>query len=263
LAHTLKIISERSYSDTARREPLAEFFGHILKSFGKNVTVANLNYDTLVLSVLAESFSDILCDMADGRYDGGSVRVGGIQYPTWPLRRSEADFMPFERRRLRLLHLHGSLTYWRFGADDHRKLKVDAVRSAIWETYRNENTFTGSPLVVLANQHEKADYVRRYPYNVAYTVAESGFKEADHWLIVGYSFRDDCVNDLLSQCWETQKNPPKILVANHGDNLKPEMVEDAFGWKRGSAASNHLTIGRSGAFGLATSAEWNNFTSSA
>jgi hypothetical protein len=261
IGHTLEIISERSHSDTARREPLAAFFGHVLEAFEKHVTVANLNYDTLALSVLAETHGDILSDMADGRYEAGSVRVGGISYPTWPLRTSESEFISFERRRLRLLHLHGSLTYWRFGPDDYRKLKVNAIRSAIWETYRNENTFSGSPLVVLANQHEKSDYVTRYPYNVAYTVAASGFKDANHWLIVGYSFRDVCVNELLSQCREARRDPPRILVVTNSDNLKAETIEDAFGWTRGSAVSNKLTIDRGGAFGLAASADWSDFAS--
>jgi hypothetical protein len=96
---------------------------------------------------------------------------------------------------------------------------------------------------------------------LAYAVAETDFKNANHWLIVGYSFRDICVNDLLSQCWEARKSPPRILVVTNSNNLKAETIEDAFGWKRGSAASNSLTIDRSGAFGLAASADWSDFAS--
>jgi hypothetical protein len=91
----------------------------VLTSFENHVTVANLNYDTLVLSVLAERYGDILSDMANGRYAAGSVRVGGVKYPVLRLRATEAEFMPLERRRLRLLHLHGSLTFWRFGVDNY------------------------------------------------------------------------------------------------------------------------------------------------
>lgn len=60
-------------------------------------------------------------------------------------------------------------------------------------------------------------------------------KNASHWLIVGYSFRDACVNDLLNRSWETRRFPPKILVVTNSDNLKVEIIEDAFGSSRGSA----------------------------
>jgi hypothetical protein len=260
IGHTLEIISERTYSDMSRREPLSEFFERILTSFTNHVTVANLNYDTLVLSVLANQYGDILSDMAHGRYDGGIVGIGGAKYSTWRLRTTEDEFMSLDDRRLRLLHLHGSLTFWRFG-DNYRKLPVDAVRySPIWETFREEDTFSGRPLVVLANQHDKAQHVLRYPYNLAYDVAETDMKNTSHWLVVGYSFRDACVNDLFSRSWEARKNPPKILVVTHGDGLEPETVEEAFGWELGSASSHNLTIDRSGAFGLWGSANWTNFT---
>ncbi|OBG55183.1 SIR2 family protein [Mycobacterium sp. E183] len=261
IGHTLQIISERSYSDTARRQPLRSFFESVLSTFQDCVTVANLNYDTLVLSVLAETYWRDLTDMANGRYDAGTVKVGGIPYRSWPLRTAASEFMPFEQRRIRLLHLHGSLTYWRFGPDDYRKLPIEAVRSQIWEIFRNENTFTGRPLVVLANQHEKADHVTKYPYDLAYRVAESGFKDANNWLIVGYSFRDICVNDMLSRCWEARANPPQILVVTNSDRLEAETVEDAFGWEHGSAAAHNLAIERTGAFGLAASSGWSDFTS--
>jgi hypothetical protein len=262
IGHTLEIIAERTYSDLTRRQPLLDFFERVLSAFKNHVTVANLNYDTLVLSVLVDQYRDILSDMANGRYDGGTVNAGGVKYPTWRLRSSEVEFMPLEERRLRLLHLHGSLTFWRFGADNYRKLTVDAVRySPIWQTYREEDTFSGRPLVVLANQYEKAQHVLRYPYNLAYDVAETDMKNASHWLIVGYSFRDACVNDLLSRSWEARKDPPRILVVTHGDGLKMDTVEDAFGWKRGSGPSNNLTIDRSGAFGLAGSSDWSDFAS--
>lgn len=261
IGHTLEIIAERSYSDFDRRQPLVDFFDEVLAKFEQHVTVANLNYDTLVLSVLSsDRYRAILSDMANGRYDAGSVGVGGVKYPVKRLRATEAEFMSLDQRRLRLLHLHGSLTFWKFGADNYRKLPVDAVRSSIWEVYRNEDTFNGQPLVILANQHEKTDYVTRYPYNLAYTVAETDFKNADNWLIVGYSFRDTCVNSLLSQCWESRRDPPNILVVTNSDRLKSETVEAAFGWPAGSAALNNLAIDRGGAFDIAASGIWSDFS---
>lgn len=264
IGHTLEIIAERTYSDLTRRQPLLDFFRTVIGEFSDHVTVANLNYDTLVLSVLADLYSDILSDMANGRYDGGTVSVGGTKYSTWRLRASEAEFMPFEQRRLRLLHLHGSLTFWRFGEDHYRKLPVDAVRySPIWETYREEDTFSGRPLVVLANQHDKAQHVLRHPYNLAYEVTETDLKDASHWLIVGYSFRDVCVNDLLSRSLEARKDRTRILVVTHGDSLEQQAVEVALGWDVGTGPANGLLIERGGAFGLGASGNWGFFTAAA
>jgi hypothetical protein len=179
IGHTLEIIAGRAYADATRRQPLVAFFESVLTAFRDHVTVANLNYDTLVLAVLADDYREILSDMADGRFNAGPIKVGGVPYATKRLRLTEADFMSLDERRLRLLHLHGSLTYWQFGPGDYRKLPVEAVRgSTIWEILRNENTFTGTPLVVLANQHEKVEHVTKYPYNLAYELAESDFKDA-------------------------------------------------------------------------------------
>lgn len=260
IGHTLEIIAERSYSDTERREPLANFFGLLLNEFQDNFTVANLNYDTLVLSVLAESYSHLLSDMADGRF-GATLSIGGFVYETRPLRANAAQFLSYERRRLRLLHLHGSLTFWQFGDNTFRKLNVDAVRppSPIWQILRDEDTFNGRPLVVLANQHDKAQHVTRYPYNLAYDLADEGFKDASHWIIVGYSFRDECVNDMLSRCWDHRTAPTRILVVTNSDRLQADTIEDALGWPSGTAASNGLLIARGGAFGLVGSNAWEDF----
>ena len=43
--------------------------------------------------------------------------------------------------------------------------------------------------------------------------------------------------------------------------IRKDTVEEAFDWPRGSATSNDLTIDRSGAFGLAGSADWTDFAS--
>jgi hypothetical protein len=260
IGHTLEIIAGRSYADADRRRPLTAFFETVMTAFQHHVTVANLNYDTLVLAVLADSYRDDLSDMAHGQFNAAPVNIGGIPYATKRLRLNEAEFMSLDARRLRLLHLHGSLTYWRFGPSDFRKLPVEAVRGGtIWEVFRKENTFTGTPLVVLANQYEKIEHVSRYPYNLAYELAETDLKNASRWLIVGYSFRDTCVNDLLNRCWEARKAPKTILVVTNSDRLQVQAIEEAFGWESGSAASNGLVIDRSGAFGLAGSPDWTAF----
>lgn len=260
VGHTLEIIMERTYSDWDRKQPLIDFFDLVLSAFGEHITVANLNYDTLVLSALMEKYGDILSDMGDGRYRG-TFTFGGTKYPITHLRSSADQFMPLSRARLRLLHLHGSLTYWRVN-DNYVKMNVGTLRgNPIWQTYRDYDTFNAQPLVVLANSFDKAQHVQQFPFDVAYEVSEIDFKDADHWLVVGYSFKDDCVNDLLRRCWEARRDAPAILVSTYGDALTEDAVEDAFGWDRGTATMNSLAINRDGAFEMASSSEWVNFTS--
>lgn len=269
IGHTLEIISERSYSDDARRQPLAAFFDAILAEFQQHVTVANLNYDTLVLSVLAHQ-QEILADMARGGNGGGLICVGGTNYQTWRLRENEAEFMSFEQRRLRLLHLHGSLTFWKLGPNCYRKLKVDAVRgiidgatNTIWQTYRDGGMPDAYPLVVLTHQHNKSQHVTRYPYHLAYSITEKDLTDADHWLIVGYSFRDECVNDLLRRSWDARRrssNPTRILVVTRGEDPAYETIEQAFGWIAGTGPIYGLEVARDGVDGLIESTPWTNFT---
>lgn len=258
IGHTLEIIMERTYSDWERRGPLIDFFELVLDTFDKHVTVANLNYDSLVLSALMEKNEEILSDMADGRYRS-LFTFAKVKYPVVQLRSSAAQFISLDRRRLRLLHLHGSLTYWRVN-DKYVKMNVGTLRgNPIWQTYRDYDTFNAQPLVVLANIFDKAQHVQQFPYNVAYEVSETDFKNSDHWLIVGYSFKDDCVNDLLARCWEARRDQPVILVVTYGNDLTTDNIEDALGWPRGTAATNGLAINRGGAFGLAGSPEWTSF----
>lgn len=261
IGHTLEIIAERSYADEARRQPVDDFVAKVLSKFTKKVTIANLNYDAVLLSsLLSNKHDDVLCDMADGRWPG-TVTVDGIEYDTKRLRQTEDDFMSFDQRRVRLLHLHGSITYWEFGRYQI-KLPTNAIRSTIWKKYRNEETFSGRPLVVLANQNSKARHVLRQPFALAYELSESSFRDADYWLIVGYSFRDVCVNDLLRRCWEVRRDKPMILVSTMGDGLTNATIETALGWELGTGATNRLQVDRGGAFALCDSEAWKSFISS-
>lgn len=259
IGHTLQIIMERTYSDWSRQERLHLLFDTILEAFAEHVTIANLNYDTLVLAALMDKYQTQMCDMARGG-PGGTVRSGGVDFAMRPLRPNGADFMSYSDRRIRLLHLHGSLTYWRI-EKSFRKIPVEALRySTIWDQYRNDSSFDAEPLVVLANQDDKAEHVARYPFNVAYSVAEAGMVDADHWLIMGYSFRDECVNDLLARALTARTAPTKILVVTHGPSLHESEVIAALGPSFRSL-THTLEICRSGAFNVPHAAEWGNFTS--
>jgi hypothetical protein len=257
IGHTLEIIVERSRSDFDSRKPIEDFFSLIAKHFTNGITVANLNYDTLVLSVLSEDYRSQFCDMAHGA-ESTSISLTGNPHSSWPLRPNAGDFPEQSWKRIRLLHLHGSVTFWSVGGS-YIKVGIETARnSVVWQRYR-DGELTARPLVVLANQHDKADHVKRYPFKLAYDVAETDFRNARQWLIVGYSFRDACVNDLLQRCWEMQVQKPKILIVTKGDGPTDEDVEFAFGWESETFSDHDVTIERAGLVGLGETSAWASF----
>ena len=254
IGHTLEIIVERSHSDLDSRKPISEFFTLVRGDFQNAVTVANLNYDTLVLSVLSEDYQAQFCDMAHGGASTGLSLTGCI-HNSYLLRPDAADFPEVSWKPIRLLHLHGSVTFWNISGS-YRKIEILTARNpTVWKRYR-EGELDARPLVVLANRQDKADHVKRYPFNLAYDVAESDFRRAENWLIVGYSFRDTCVNDLLQRCWDGRFQKPKILIVTKGDNPTDADVESAFEWESGSMSKHNATIERDGLVGLGGTAAW-------
>ena len=256
IGHTLEIIVENSRSDVGTLKPISDFLRVVTGAFANQITVANLNYDTLLLSALTADYKEQFCDMAHGGNSSVERKLSTTPFTSYPLRSSAAEFP--EWLRIRLLDLHGSVSFWKIRASCH-KIPIEIARDPeVWRKYRERETFA-FPLVVLANQHDKADHVNRYPYKIAYEVAEADFRNAEHWLIVGYSFRDTCVNDLLRRCWKMRFREPRILIVTKGDGPTDEDVESAFGWESGTLSDHDVTIERGGVVGLGETSAWASF----
>ncbi|MEZ2389068.1 hypothetical protein AB6813_05860 [bacterium RCC_150] len=104
------------------------------------------------------------------------------------------------------------------------------------------------PAVVLANQRDKTHHVGRYPFKLAYEVFQKGLRDSDHWIVIGYSFRDACVNDILRNEFIRREVKPKVLVSTFGHSPTMEEVERAFGWgAEDKDSSGWLNINREGA----------------
>jgi hypothetical protein len=255
MGHTLQIIVEKSKPDAGAFGAISDFLRTAIDEFTSRVTIANLNYDALVLTALTADYKDDFCDMGIG-WDSKTVTTLTTTPFTAHTLRSNADFPA--SKRIRLLDLHGSVTFWKVGGS-FLKIPLDIARETeVWDKYREMAVFA-FPLVVLANQHDKIDHVKRHPFKLAYEVAEADFRNSDHWLIVGYSFRDTCVNDLLKRCWEVRSPKPKILVVTYGDTPSVEDVESAFGWESGTLSDHDTTIERGGVVGLGGTSAWESF----
>src|SRR5690625_4234538 len=66
ISHVLQVIAERSIARLEDREPIRKFVDTLMATAPHGMTIANLNYDTLLLSCLTEHYSHEFCDMATG-----------------------------------------------------------------------------------------------------------------------------------------------------------------------------------------------------
>ncbi len=231
VSHVLEVIMEQSVGDWTEHEEMHRLVRAIVEHFTGDVYFGNLNYDTLLLSSLM-AIDAPLTDLGHG-YQEIPLRIidhddpadPGTTYNAPALRRT-ANFPIGDRYRVKLLHLHGSLTYWHSTtADVHVKVKVDVLRRHnMWSGLREADP-KWRPTVVLANQRDKAHHVGKYPFNLAYDTFHAGLQVSDKWLVVGYSFRDSCVNEILRQEFLKRSPKPRVLVSTFGDTPSREEVE--------------------------------------
>jgi hypothetical protein len=258
VSHVLEVICERTHAEFEKAAELHALVTSILEAFPGKVAFGNLNYDTLLLAALLHVDDDKkqVADLADGR-STVNVEVNDKEHRDVPALRREATDFP-QRRRVRLLHLHGCLAYW-----ENRQMDLFAkIPKEIldddkqWSAVRDRTTNV-RPSVVLANPRDKAQHVTEYPYSLAYEVFEEGLRSATNWIVIGYSLRDEPINRMLSARFLDLQEKPSVLVVTHGDGPTDVEVHRAFGWGADDGdPSPWLTICRSGANGLQHTAEW-------
>lgn len=220
ISHTLEVIDELA---VARHEEMGsvDAFLNALVELGQ-LTIANLNYDSLVLASLLNNHKDEVCDMKCG-YDPQAQSIGGVGHPPktgWGMR-SAAELLPggwSDGLPIRLLHLHGSLSWLRSPGRKTFGFTMDDVRQpSYWQSWRNGDT-AWEPVVILTNQDRKGSAVTDHPFNLAYSAFERHLAEADRWIIAGYSFGDECVNEMLASAFHRHSEAaPAILVATKGE----------------------------------------------
>src|SRR5690606_10338742 len=120
-------------------------------------------------------------DMGHGMQTVRVTTGSGGEKRVQSLRATASDF-PW-RRRVQLLHLHGSVTFWSNAA---RTIFAKLDRSFLeshdqWNSVR-EQTTNIRPVVVLANQKDKSAHVEEHPFKLAYEMFVTGLQNANHWL---------------------------------------------------------------------------------
>lgn len=259
LSHVLEVIFERSHAYDEDASDLQSFVREVVGAFDGHVAFANLNYDTLLLSALLSVCQDDVADMGHG-WRKVEVTIDGdrrVQVPA--LRQGASDFP--NGRRIKLLHLHGSITYWSNAA---KTIFAKLSRSFLeahdqWDAVRKQETNI-RPVVVLANQRDKSAHVREFPFSLAYELFQTSLEGSDHWLIVGYSFKDEPVNEKLRDEFLGRDEKPRVLVVTFGDQPSTTEVERALGWgQEDGPSSDWLTINRDGANGVQVTDDWETF----
>lgn len=259
VSHVLEVIAERSHAYVDEAQSLYDLVTAITESFDGKVVIGNLNYDTLLLAALLMVCQSDLADMGHG-YRRVKVLVDDrVEREVQALRSSSGEFP--RSKRVQLLHIHGSLTFW---ATRDRKIHAKLPKEMLddgdqWRAIREETTNV-RPVVVLANRKDKAEHVAQFPFDLAYEMFAGGLAEADHWLIIGYSFKDDPVNSALRAEFIDRDPKPSVLVVTYGDELRRRDVERAFGWGAEDGSSKTwLAINRGGASGVETTHDWQDF----
>jgi SIR2-like domain len=262
VSHVLQVIFERSHAGEDESEWLQKFVETITSSFDGKIAFGNLNYDTLLLSALIATCQSELADLGHGYKKTSTKIASGIPSRAPSLRVSSHDFPP--DRRIQLLHLHGSITYW---SNSERTVFAKLDRSFLsahdqWQAIRERRTDL-RPVVVLANQRDKSTHVTEYPFSLAYEMFGRSIARSRHWLIVGYSFRDECVNEVLRAEFAERESKPEVLIVTFGDLPELRTVERALGWgKEDGPSTSWLTVSRGGAKNMVDSEEWMSFVAS-
>lgn len=258
-SHVLETIFKLTTEDFQGRQHLIEAIAEIVGSTSGSITFGNLNYDTTILSALLSECHDDMCDMGDGR-KAARQKVGSTEFDVQPLR--STDDLP--DKKICLLHLHGSVTYWhrRNKTDTGIKLRNSQIgQSEIFDEYR-ENTIDWRPSVVLTTQNRKSRRIENNPFKYAYSKFSVSLIGAPKWLIIGYSFKDSSVNAMLRECIKESDSQPDILVVGYNDDPTRAAVIDALGWNEDLAYEGDgvLNVISDGAQSFVKGIAWRRFS---
>lgn len=262
LSHVLQVITERSHYSRINSKGLAELINGICGRFNGRITFGNLNYDTILMAgILNSDHSDRLTDLADPRR-GAKCLSEDLNLHGFPLR-DELNFPP--SKSIRLLHLHGSICFWQ-RCDDGKMFKIakgEMESSDIARHLRGKGSVDWEPTIVLTSESEKARVVEEHPFSLAYKGIENELNRTRHWLIIGYSFRDQPINEMLRRAFLDFDPKPSVLVVSFGNDVTRNRVEEVLGWgEEDRSPDSWLRIDSEGALGMYSRDPWKEFVNS-
>jgi hypothetical protein len=199
VVHLLELIHERSNSTETDTLVVSKFVELITNQFPGICTFGNLNYDQILHQTLVEHHKHELADLAHGGIGGhGTWNLDGSKVNYFRLR-TDWKYLPLNRR-IRIFHLHGAINFWEI-IETKTQIKVDNWAINQFDLIRRVglDKKVGRPLVVLSKSRKKNEKVDAEPFRLAYQSFGNSLGRSNHWLIAGYSFRDDSINTLLAE----------------------------------------------------------------
>lgn len=189
---------------------------------GSDIDLFTLNFDLLIETILlgivgTDQFTDF--HVRRGYWEGAE------KFNFSP----QENIMDFGRRKIRLHHLHGSLSSFKRLSDGRIfKLKTEDIR--LHDFYKNLNTKECFPSIITGGY--KSSKVQISPFNFYYNEFKVKMFDientCDELYIIGYSFRDEHINEaikarlaLARKRGEKKKILKKLVIVD----FKTTMVE--------------------------------------
>lgn len=273
--HVLEVIRQRTVRlNKNALYPTTQIIRDASSAFPDGISVGNLNYDQIMMRSILDASSRYkdafrFSDLANWTWESTENPSGLDEENFLPLR-PEHDYQARDfkgRAPLELIHLHGSMTWWQPKDSDQvvKMRSTKALDKSWWKIARSENAEM-SPTVVLANSRRKTEHVKRFPFDVAYSAFGDRLLHSGHWLIVGYSFRDAALNELLASSfrafYEKNRKFPEVMISTFGEELSSRLVESVLtsALDEIELDDGDVRIDRSGLGMFVNSPEWADFT---
>lgn len=258
ISHVLEYIDDRAKLENSDLTKLRKIVRDIVDSFPSgNITFANLNYDSILMQGLAPYYKE-LTDMADGSQPLEIDLFGTGSLTGYPMRVG----VNFPReRRIRLVHLHGSLTFWEGEDGSVVKVKKNDVSAAHpWGPLRT-GASNVRPCVVLAKPEDKPEIIKESPYDLAYEVFEDALGSAEGCVVIGYSFRDDSVNRRIRSA-VLNRSIRSLLVVGTSSTTREGVLRNLGLTEDELDEAFRIFVHQDGAVGFTSQSQWKDFKKS-
>ncbi len=180
----------------SKLKPFIEFLVNKINNSSK-VYIFSLNYDLLIEAILLQ-YIGTKC-FTDFCYPSGTLRNTSIDKFDFNPQRNREIFTSSEMKT-ELYHLHGSLSLF-YDYDRNRAIKLRSADIGIEKIYQkiSNNKIPLIPAIITGGG--KSEKIVEYPFDFYYRSAKDlcDCGHPNEFYVLGYSFRDKHINDLISR----------------------------------------------------------------
>jgi NAD-dependent SIR2 family protein deacetylase len=262
LKAVLAVLFRTAQSPNSDISPARDFIELLHDHFPEGlVSYFTLNFDNLLHRAVRAIFRDFstVQDLAEG-WSGKKLLVQG----RWPVTGNRLRSQYRVRNsniRAEILHLHGSLQFWREGiSGDVFKLSDEAIRSAdLLKSLGGVKPKMLRPVVLVGTSELKAHFLAQAPYAQAFERMRESLAESTHLVIAGTSMRDEHIREeVLSAMTARDMN---VMVVDKCET-PPEWLAEINNLATGSSRRGSVFLHLNGLETLGRSKEWVEFAKS-